>query len=165
MAISTLDQFHLFLLALAGGAFAGLFFDLFRAIRRLVQSGAIWVGVQDLIFWLFSAISVFLFLYHFNAGQLRWYIFCGMGLGGLFYHLLFGDRLVRLLTAFFRLISRLVCYLFRLLSFPFLLLWRIFRPFFQFFGRIFTVLRRKFIFFWVQQMKSAKKIKKRLKMY
>ena len=107
MAVSSISQLQIFLLSLLGGAAVGMFFDVFRALRQQFRSGAFSVGVQDLLFWLFTALSVFLFLYRFNFGQPRWYIFCGIFLGGLFYHLTAGRYVVRLFLWLFRLFGSL----------------------------------------------------------
>ncbi len=169
MAVSVTSQFHIFLLSLLAGALAGVFFDMFRAFRRLVRAGTVWVGVQDILYWLLSAAAAFFFLYHFNYGQPRWYIFCGILLGALFYHLLLGDRMVRLFLALVRLLGTVLRFLARVLVFPFLLLYRIFRPILLFFWRplrrIGRFFRRKTRAFVKKLSFGAKKFKKRLKMY
>ncbi len=169
MSVSVTNQFHIFLLSLAGGALAGIFFDGFRAFRRLVRSGSVWVGVQDLLFWLLSAAAAFLFLYRTNYGQPRWYIFCGILLGALFYHLLLRDRTVRFFLVLSRFIGRLLRCIIRILLFPLLLLYRILRPIIRFFRRICrTVGRffcRKIRTFRGKLSAGMKKFKKIRKMY
>lgn len=169
MSVSVTNQFHIFLLSLLGGALAGVFFDLFRAFRRLVHAGPVWVGVQDLLYWLLSAAAAFLFLYRTNNGQPRWYIFSGILLGALFYHLLIRDKIVLLLLFLARLIYLCLFWVLKILTFPIRVLYRIFRPAIlfccrpcrtirRFFRRIFRLLWQKIIF-------TLRKLKKIQKMY
>lgn len=169
MAVSVTNQFQIFLLSLAAGALAGVFFDMFRAFRRLVRAGVVWVGVQDILYWLLCAASAFFFIYRTNYGQPRWYIFCGILLGALFYHLLLKDHMVRFLLWLCRILASILRFLARVLVFPFTILYRIFRPVVLFvwhpchaFGHL---IRRKWRTFCGACRKNVKKFKKRLKMY
>lgn len=169
MAVSVTNQFHIFLLSLLGGALAGVFFDLFRTFRRLVRSRAVWVGVQDLLFWLLSAAAAFLFLYRTNYGEPRWYIFFGILLGALLYHLLMRDWAVRFFLALARLLGRLLRCLVRIIVFPFYILYRIFRPVVLFLQRgihaVGRFFRRKIRTFRENFLSGIKKFKKIRKMY
>ncbi len=169
MAISATVQLRIFLLSLGAGALAGIFFDGFRAFRRLVRSGVLWVGVQDILYWLLSACAAFAFLYRVNDGQMRWYIFLGILLGALFYHLLLQDKMVRLFLALAHALYGVLKILVCILLFPLRILYKILRPVFLFFYRIFArfwkkckrILRRKR----EQVCCTVKKLKKRIKMY
>ncbi|MBE7024579.1 MAG: hypothetical protein E7408_00790 [Ruminococcaceae bacterium] len=169
MSVSVTNQFHIFLLSLAGGALAGVFFDLFRAFRRLVRSGSVWVGVQDLLFWLLAAAAAFLFLYRTNYGQPRWYIFCGILLGALFYHLLLRDVTVRFFLALARLIGLFLFTLAKIVVFPFRLLYRLFHPVALFLWRpcraIWRFFRRKIHSLRAKTIALIRNLKKIQKMY
>ena len=170
MAVSVTNQFYIFLFSLCAGALAGVFFDLFRAFRRLVHSGVVWVGVQDILYWLLSAVAAFFFLYRTNFGQPRWYIFCGFLLGTLFYHLLLGDRMVLLFLYLAKALLAVLRFLIKLICMPLRLLYLILHPVFVLlverpyrFLRCF--LRKKIRHACSKWQISAKKVKKRLKMY
>ncbi len=170
MAVSVTNQFYIFLFSLAGGALAGVFFDLFRTLRRLVHSGVVWVGVQDVLYWLLSAVAAFFFLYQTNFGQPRWYIFLGFLLGALFYHLLLRDRMVHLFLFLAKVLLAVLRFLGRLVCMPFCLLYRLLHPVFSLLiGRPFRYLarflRRKTRAASAKWRINAKKVKKRLKMY
>ena len=76
---------------------AGLVFvyDLFRIFRRILPHGNIWIGIEDVCYWIFSAVVVFLLLYQKNDGMMRFFAFLGMILGGGFYLLLFSRFIVK----------------------------------------------------------------------
>lgn len=157
------------MLSVLGGIAAGVLFDLFRTFRRLVKSGAVWVGVQDLLFWLLAACAAFFFLYQYNDGQPRWYIFCGILLGATLYHLLVRDFVVRFLSASAIYLGRILCYIGKILLFPFLFFYRLLCKPVLF---LWKPCRRFMLFFCRKThhltqygRRNAKKIKKRLKMY
>ena len=60
-------------------------YDLFRIFRRLVPHGNIWIGVEDVCYWLFCTVAVFLLLYQRNDGMMRAFCFLGIALGGVIY--------------------------------------------------------------------------------
>ena len=169
MAISAAVQLRIFLLSLGAGALAGIFFDGFRAFRRLVRSGVLWVGVQDILYWFLCACASFAFLYRVNDGQMRWYIFLGILLGALFYHLLLQDKMVRLFLGLGRFLYGGIRILICILLFPLRVLYKLLSPVFLFFYRIFTVFWKKSTRLLRRTRRrwydTAKKIKKRIKMY
>lgn len=67
-------------LALGAGLMA--IYDGLRMWRVLIPHESLWTGLEDLIYWMFSAVSTFLLLFYQNDGILRWYavggVFCGM---------------------------------------------------------------------------------------
>ena len=169
MAVSVVNQLTVFLLSVLCGTLAGLFFDFFRTFRRLVKSSAVWVGVQDLLFWFLAACAAFLFLYRFNDGQPRWYIFCGILLGTTLYHLLAGNYVVRFLSAAVLFCGRVLCAIGKILLYPFALIYRFLQKPVLFLWkpcrRFMVFFCRKTRYFTQNNVKNAKKIKKRLKMY
>ena len=82
---------------------AGLVFvyDLFRIFRRIVPHGNIWIGIEDVCYWFFSTIVVFLLLYQRNDGMMRAFSFMGMLLGGVFYLLLFSRFIIKICVRIF----------------------------------------------------------------
>lgn len=169
VAVSVTNQLQVFFLSVLGGGAAGIFFDLFRAFRKLVRTKPLWVGVQDILFWLFCTGAAFAFLYCFNDGQPRWYIFCGILLGVLIYHLIARDYVVKGLVAVTHCLGKVLLISAKILLTPFLFLWALIKKPILFIRR---PARRLIIFFCRNTRKmstnvaeNVKKIKKRLKMY
>ncbi len=169
MAISVKEQTLIFLISILVGVAGSIFFDMFRAFRRLVKARAVWVSIQDLLFWLITGFSVFLFLYRINFGEVRWYIFFGIGLGIFFYYLAFRNRIVMLLLFLARMLLSILRFCLRLLALPLRFLSRLMRPVFFFVWTPCTALgrrcRRLGRAFWRWARRDGKKLKKRLKMY
>lgn len=60
-------------------------YDGFLILRRLIKHNMFWVSIEDLIFWIVCAVSVFFMLYRENNGTLRWFAVAGAFVGMLVY--------------------------------------------------------------------------------
>lgn len=112
-----MTQENLFLLhALEMGVFISFLYDLLRIFRRLVRHNWFWVSLEDVIFWIYCAISVFLLLHRENNGILRWFAVLGAMAGiwaylsmaspqVLKYAVRTGNFLKKQLTRFFKMLT------------------------------------------------------------
>ena len=94
------EQVYVFLWSIITGAFLGLLFDLFRAFRYKGIKD-IWVYIQDIIFWLVTAIIIIISAFIINDGELRGYMLIGYILGAGFYMLLFSKFILNTLHFIF----------------------------------------------------------------
>lgn len=60
-------------------------YDGFLILRRLIKHNTFLVSLEDFIFWIACAVSVFYVLYEENNGILRWFAVLGAGLGMIVY--------------------------------------------------------------------------------
>lgn len=67
-------EIRLLILGVAAGAGLMALYDLLRLFRALVPHGWLWVGVEDLLYWVFAGLAVFYLLYEENDGALRLYV-------------------------------------------------------------------------------------------
>lgn len=84
--------------AMACGAIVAFLYDLFRVKRRFVKTSAIFIHIEDVLFWLIAAIIVFLASYIISGGETRFYFFTGIFLGGLIYFVFLSRFIVWTLT-------------------------------------------------------------------
>ncbi len=109
------SQFMLY--ALLMGAFITFVYDLLRVFRRVISHNGFWVSVEDLAFWGFCAVEVFLLMYHVSNGNLRWFAVLGALVGMVLYSKLIGRFLVKylslLLGKIFAVIAKGFQFLFR----------------------------------------------------
>ena len=75
------NQAYLFLIFTLNGIIIGILFDAFRILRRTFKTNDVITYLQDLIFWILAGISVLYFIFEFNNGELRMYIFIAIILG------------------------------------------------------------------------------------
>ncbi len=79
-------QESLFMLyALLMGVFITFVYDLLRILRRVIPHNIFWISLEDLVFWGFCAVEVFLLMYHVSNGTLRWFAVLGALLGMFLY--------------------------------------------------------------------------------
>lgn len=83
-------------------------YDFLRMIRRVVRHRYFVVAVEDIAYWIFVSVVLFLLLYHMNNGTLRWFAVFGLLIGMVFYKKIFGDFLVIFMSTFLGRILHLV---------------------------------------------------------
>lgn len=69
--------------SIAMGAFITFVYDLLRILRRVISHNSFFVSLEDLAFWVFCAVSVFLMMLRLSDGTLRWFAVLG-ALAGMF---------------------------------------------------------------------------------
>lgn len=88
-------QFMIFLFSCLLGVALGLLYDAFRFVRMIINPRNIFIFIQDVIYFLVSALITFLFVLVFNKGESRFYILAGEGIGWIIYHLTFGEMIYK----------------------------------------------------------------------
>lgn len=87
------DQVYIFGSSILTGIVLGVLFDLFRGFRwEGIRD--IWVYIQDIVFWIVSAIIIIISTFLINQGELRGYMLIGYLLGAGFYMLLFSKYIL-----------------------------------------------------------------------
>ena len=82
-----MGQGSIFLIMTAMGFAMGLFYDIFRILRRSKEKSpkTAGVAVQDILFWSISTAALFFLLLNTNFGQIRGYVFLGVAIGLVLY--------------------------------------------------------------------------------
>ena len=71
--------------ALLMGIFITFVYDILRIARRVFHHGWFLISLEDLIFWIYCAEEVFMLMYRFSDGMLRWFAVLGALVGMLLY--------------------------------------------------------------------------------
>ncbi len=119
MGVSTANQAYVFLATVYGGLVIGLFFDIYRMIRRIFRPGKFLTGVMDLIFWVIIALFSFFILFYINDGQVRLYSFLGIGLGWGLYILSISQLVMWIFDLIYKWVSKFLAWIFKLVKWPF----------------------------------------------
>ena len=87
VAMSPSIHFEARLLVLGIVAGAGLMalYDVLRVFRMLIRHSWLWVGLEDLGYWIFAGFAVFYLLYRENDGALRLYVIGTVGVVMILY--------------------------------------------------------------------------------
>lgn len=104
----------------------GLFFlyDILRIFRRVVPHGAVWIGIEDFVYWLICTGAVFVMLYQGNDGMVRGFSLGGVAAGMLLYYFLFSGFVIKINVFVIKKITGFLGKIIRVLCAPFLWLWK-----------------------------------------
>lgn len=96
MITSLISQVNLIIFSLLSGIITGVFFDIYRLIRGFGNPNKILTVIQDLLFWILTAIVVFVFLMYTNEGYLNFYVYICLILGVYLYLKLLSKAFIKL---------------------------------------------------------------------
>ncbi len=74
-------EFGVFISSICTGILLCTVYGALRIFRRLFRHSLFWVSVEDLIYWVWFGLYVFMELHRTCSGRIRWYFMIGMGLG------------------------------------------------------------------------------------
>lgn len=138
------EQVVTFAVTIGLGLLIGFGYDLLRAARRFIRFSRLTQFFADFFFWLCMTLLVFAVLLLSNWGEVRAYVFLGLGLGGTVYWLLFSKPCLR---AVIRIIEGFIAVV-RFIACPFIrigcLLYRICRRLSRKFGLASRKIKEKF---------------------
>lgn len=72
------EEVMVFLSAVLSGAIVRLAYRCISCFRQIVRHKHIVIEAEDLIFWLGSAVYLFVQIYHTSDGSIRWYFILGI---------------------------------------------------------------------------------------
>lgn len=87
-----------FLSSSAGGALIFFVYDLFRVLRKKVDTAGFLVHIQDGLFWLIAFAIMFFVVFHVNNGTVRFYELLGAGLGATIYGFALSSSVLKILN-------------------------------------------------------------------
>lgn len=74
-------ELFIFLLAVLAGAIVRLAYRCISCLREVVHHAYWVIELEDLIYWIGTAIFLFVQIYYTSSGSVRWYFVLGIGLG------------------------------------------------------------------------------------
>ncbi len=94
MSADVINESIFWLYCFLTGIAITMVYDLLRIARRVIKHPYFFVALEDILFWIFVSVALFLLLYHMNNGSLRWFAVFGLFVGMLLYKKILGDSLV-----------------------------------------------------------------------
>ena len=76
-------ELFIFLLAILAGAIVRLAYRCISCLREVVHHAHWVIELEDLIYWIGTAIFLFVQIYYTSSGSVRWYFILGVGIGGI----------------------------------------------------------------------------------
>ena len=102
------NQAYTFILFIINGILIGILFDIFRITRKTFKTCDFVTYIQDTIFWILSGILTLYFIFSFNNGEIRLYIFLGIILGIILYILSISKHFIKINTFILTKIKKVI---------------------------------------------------------
>lgn len=90
------NQAFLFLIFTLDGLIIGLLFDFFRILRKSFKTPNFVTYIEDILFWILTGFLVLYSIFTFNNGEIRFFIFLGIGIGIILYMLIFSNFIIKI---------------------------------------------------------------------
>ena len=118
------NQAYLFVMFILNGILIGILFDCFRILRRSFKTSDWITYIEDIVFWICTGILTLYFIFVFNNGEIRFYIFLGIILGIAFYLLTISKYFIAINVKIITCIKTVIEKIFHVIIFPFKFLLR-----------------------------------------
>lgn len=96
MLIPIRSQFNLIAYSVLAGVLTGVLFDIYRIIRGMENPNKLLTFIEDILFWIFAAISVFAFLLYTGHVYVGIYLYLYIAFGLYIYMRLISIRFLRI---------------------------------------------------------------------
>lgn len=113
------NQIFLFFIFIVNGILIGILFDFFRILRKSFKTSDIITYLEDLLFWVLTGISILYFIFVFNNGEIRLFMFLGIAIGIVFYMFVFSSLFVKINVTIIVFIKEIIIKLLKLILIPF----------------------------------------------
>lgn len=94
----------------------GVFFDLYRVLRRFSSSGQLLTAATDLLFWFTYTVWVYIVLLRVNAGEVRVFLLMCLAFGAAIYFMWLSRSLVRAWLLVLERIAAMIAWLNRVVE-------------------------------------------------
>lgn len=129
-----LSQLYSLLIFTITGIIIGVFFDIFRILRRSFKTPDIITYIEDILFWIFTGVFFITVLFKFNNGEIRSYVLLGLIFGIIVYMIIISKYFIKINIKIIKIIKKTLAY-------PIKIILKIIKPFFSIFlGKSFTIV-------------------------
>lgn len=70
------------------GVWMMILYDMLRIFRMVMYHKALWIAIEDILYWIYCAVGMFVVMYMWNDGKIRWFSIASAGLGMFLYNIL-----------------------------------------------------------------------------
>ena len=102
------EQIIILMRFLISGLLIGLLFDFFRIQRKAIKVHDIVTYVQDILFWVITAIIIIYTVITYTDGEIRSYMVVGLALGVIIYFYIFSRRIMKFVLIIINCIKKIL---------------------------------------------------------
>ena len=151
-----ISQVYLFLIFIVNGILVGILFDFFRILRKSFKTKDIITYIEDLLFWILAGTSILYFIFVYNNGEIRLFMFLGIAIGLVLYMLIFSSLFIKINVSIITFLKNIFIKIFTIILIPFKFLKKMF---FKPISFIFINIRKNFTNIYNNFNKISKKHK------
>ncbi len=96
MENTALVQLCPFLMYVTSGIIIGIFFDIFRILRKSFPTPDLLTAIEDIVFWLITGLFLLFVLFRISNGEIRLYNIMALLIGGIFYLLTMSKMFIKI---------------------------------------------------------------------
>jgi len=112
------SQLYSFLIYLISGILIGVFFDIFRILRKSFHTPDLVTYLEDILFWVLTGFFLLFVLFQFSNGEIRLYHVNGLLIGGFFYMLSISKFFIKINVYLLTFIKRIIYQIIKIILFP-----------------------------------------------
>ena len=135
------NQIYLFLVFITNGILIGILFDFFRILRKSFNTSDAITYIEDLLFWILTGFSILYYIFVFNNGEIRLFMFLAIAIGITFYMLVFSKFFIRINVHIIVFLKRIIIKILEIIFIPFKFIKKLF---FKPISFIFINIRKSF---------------------
>lgn len=105
-----LSQLYSLLIFTITGIIIGVFFDIFRILRRSFKTPDIITYIEDILFWILTGIFFIIILFKFNNGEIRSYVLLGLISGIVMYMFIISKYFIKISVNIIKIIKKILSY-------------------------------------------------------
>ena len=121
-----MNQVYLFFIFIANGVLIGILFDFFRILRKSFKTSDIVTYIEDFLFWILTGFSILYFMFVFNNGEIRLFMFLGIAVGITLYMLIFSSFLIKINVTIITFLKKVISKIIGIILIPFKFIKRLF---------------------------------------
>ena len=114
----SLVQLQLFVVFIINGFVIGIIFDTFRVIRKTFKHKDFVIYIQDILFWILSAIVLLYSTFIFNDGEFRFFLLVGAIFGFIIYLFTLSKIFIKINVNMLKFIKKLSSKILKILLIP-----------------------------------------------
>lgn len=100
------------------GIFITFVYDILRVLRRVIPHPDFLVSLEDMGFWIYCAVKVFLLMYYESNGTLRWFAICAALVGMFLYIKLVSPFWIKYVSLLLGKILEILCMILKFILKP-----------------------------------------------
>lgn len=115
---STITQLYSLFVFIVSGIIIGVFFDIFRILRKSFKTPDFITYIEDIFFWIITGIFILFILFTFENGQIRSYNIIGLIIGFILYIFTISKFLIKYSVKVIIFLKNIINKIFKVVIYP-----------------------------------------------